>query len=119
MLVFIFIYYHIGIDLAIQEIPCRVIGRGFCYTSCTVRGKNYLLPLIATCAAICKRGKLISITVKINIALYMLGVKCIATDNTLVAVPFRRQIISSAHYILIAINRNRTVFFGIIEAVVL
>ena len=66
-----------------------------------------------------KRGKLVCITIKIDIAFYMLRIECITLYNTLITVPFGCQVINSAYYTLITINGNGNVFYRIIETVVL
>ena len=48
--------------------------------------KAYLLSLIAACGAISKRGKLVCVTVKVDIALYVFGIKSVAAHYTLIAV---------------------------------
>ena len=48
--------------------------------------KAYLPSLIAACAAISKRGKLVYVTVKVDITLYVFGIKSVAADYTLIAV---------------------------------
>ena len=47
---------------------------------------NYLDSLIAACGAIRKRGKLVCVTVKVDIALYVFGIKSVAAHYTLIAV---------------------------------
>jgi len=80
---------------------------------------NYLDSLIAACAAISKRGKLVCVTVKVDIALYVFGIECVPLDNTLITVSFGCQVVNSAYYILVTINSNWAVIFGIIETIVL
>ena len=66
-----------------------------------------------------KRGKLVCVTIKIDITFYVFCIKCIPLDNALITAFFGSQVVHSAYYILITINSNWTVFYRIIETVVL
>ena len=68
---------------------------------------TYLLSLIAVCAAIHKRGKLVCVAVKIDIALYMFRIKNVTTFNILIAISLCGQVIGITQYIQVTINRNR------------
>ena len=80
---------------------------------------DYLPDLIAACGGVSERGKLVCVTIKIDITFYMFRIECITLNRTLIPVPFGCQVVNSSYYILITINSNRAVFFGIIETVVL